>query len=58
MMLGAFSNVVSPRDTCEEVAIGSGVAKSVPSRMSGSSTLVEGGVPKATDDSFLLGMLC
>ena len=57
-MLGMCLSVTSPGDACEEVAIRSGMAKSVPSRPSGSSALVEGRTPKATDGSFLLDMLC
>ena len=44
--------------TCKELAIGSGMAESAPSDPSGSSTLVWGGAPKATDGGFLLGVLC
>ena len=44
--------------TCEEVAIGSGMAESAPSNLSVSSTLVWGGAPKATDGSLFLGVLC
>ena len=40
-MLGVSSGVASPWDTCEEVAIGSGMAESVSSRPSRSSALVE-----------------
>ena len=58
MVLGMCSSITSPRDTCEEVAIRSGTAESVPSRLSRSSALVEGKAPKATDGSFLLGVLC
>ena len=43
--VGACSGVTSPRDACEEVAIGLEVVKSVPSRPSGSSTLVEARAP-------------
>ena len=35
-----------------------GAAESIPFRPSGSSILVEGGAPKATDGGFLLGVLC
>ena len=42
----------------EEVALGSGMAESIPSSLSRSSALVEGRVPKAADGSSLLGMLC
>ena len=58
MVLGMFSGVTAHGDTCEEVAIRSGMAKSVPSRLSGSAALVEGGAPKAVDGSFFLDMLC
>ena len=57
MMLGMFSGVTTCGDACEEVAIGSGITESVPSRLSGSAALVEDGAPKATDGSFLLGVL-
>ena len=58
MVSGVCSSEASPGKALEEVAIGSGVAESIPSRPSGSSTLVEGRAPRATDDGFLLGMLC
>ena len=58
MMLGIFSGTTTCGDACEEVAIGPGMAKSVPFRPSGSAALVEGRAPKAADGSFLLGVLC
>ena len=54
MMLGMFSG----GDACEEVGIRSGMAKSIPSKLSGSSALEEGRAPKDTDGSFLPDMLC
>ena len=45
-------------DAFEEVAIKSGMAKSVPSSLSGSADLVEGRAPKAADGDFFPGMLC
>ena len=44
--------------TCEEMAIGLGMAESAPSILSGSSNPERGEVPKATDSGFLLGVLC
>ena len=41
--------------TCEEVAIGLGMIECALSNLSGSSTPVGGGAPKATDGSFLPG---
>ena len=42
MMLGMFSGVTACGDACEEVATRSGMAVSIPFRLSGSSALVEG----------------
>ena len=56
-MLEAWSGVASPMDACEEVAIGPNMADSDPSGPSRSSTQLEGRGPKATDSSFLPGML-
>ena len=58
MVFGACSGKASPGEAWEEVATGSGAAKSMPSRPSGSFALVEGGAPKAADSSSLLGVLC
>ena len=58
MMVGTFSGMTAHRDAYEEVAIGSGMVKSIPFRPSWSSALVEGRAPKATDGGSLLGMLC
>ena len=52
------SGMAAYGSTCEEVAIGSGMAEFAPSNLSGSSTLMGGGVPKAADGSFFLGVLC
>ena len=57
-MPGMCSSITSAGDAHEEVAIRWGMAEPVPSRPSGSSALVEGRAPKATEGSFLLGMLC
>ena len=58
MMLRMFSGVTTCGDACEKVAIRSGMAESIPSRLSGFSALVEGRAPKAADGGFLPGMLC
>ena len=58
MMLGMFSGITACGDACEEVAIISGKAESIPSRLSGSAALVEGRGSKAADGGFLLSMLC
>ena len=58
MMLGMCSSVTLAKDTCEDIAIESGMAEPVLSRLSRSSTLLEGRAPKAIEGSFHLGMLC
>ena len=50
--------VATCRGICVRVAIGTGMAESVSLGLRGSSvSLVKGGVPKATDDGSLLGIL-
>ena len=58
MVFRSCSGVASSREAHEEVVMASGAAESIPFKLRGSSTLVEGRAPKAADGGFLQGMLC
>ena len=57
-VVGMSLDVAMHYDTCEEVANDLGMDESAPSGPSGSSTLVGGVAPRATDGSFLPEVLC